>query len=220
MKIYSSQGFNDFVICLGYKGYHIKEYFANYFLHQSDIKIDLAMNAVEVLNSNAEPWKVSLIDTGIETQTAGRLRRIRQYLNDETFMFTYGDGLSDVDLHELLKTHQQQKRLVTVTAVQPAGRFGALKLSEGNLVTDFLEKPKGDGGWINGGFFVAEPRALDYVHDDLMPWEKAPMENIAADRQLSAYLHQGFWKPMDTLRDKNELEEMWKSGQAPWKIWN
>lgn len=219
MKIYSSFGFNDFIVCLGYKGYYIKEYFANYFLHQSDVTIDLEKNSVEVHNSNAEPWRITLVDTGLNTMTGGRIKRIRKHVGDQPFLLTYGDGLGNVNMNALLTAHRAQQKLVTVTAVQPQGRFGALGLGENGTVTSFLEKPKGDGAWINGGFFVCEPGIFDFISDDASIWEREPLEQIAEAGQLAAYQHTGYWKPMDTLRDKNELEAEWASGAAPWKLW-
>ncbi len=219
MKFYSSYGFNDFVICLGYKGYMIKEYFANYFLHETDVTIDLNFNNMLFHDSKAEPWKITLVDTGLDTMTGGRIKRIRNHIDNTTFMLTYGDGLGDVPLKELLSFHQSHKKMATLTAVQPIGRFGALDMA-GQAVKSFIEKPKGDGGWINGGFFVLEPKVFDYIENDQSIWEKKPLEAIAAERQLNAYQHTGFWKPMDTLRDKRELEELWNTGKAPWKVWN
>lgn len=219
MKIYAAYGFTDFVVCLGYKGYFVKEYFANYFLHQSDVTIDLKGNSIETHHSAAEPWRITLVDTGKETMTGGRIKRIQQYVGNEPFLLTYGDGVGNVDINSLIKHHQQQKKYVTVTAVQPSGRFGALNLGEQDEVSSFLEKPKGDGAWINGGFFVCEPQVFDYIKDDSTVWEREPMESIAADGQMTAFKHYGFWKPMDTLRDKQELEADWNSGKAPWKIW-
>jgi glucose-1-phosphate cytidylyltransferase len=218
LKIYSSHGINDFIICLGYKGYVIKEYFANYFLHMSDVTFDMAANKMEVHNANAEPWRVTLVDTGENTMTGGRLKRVRKYLGEEDFCFTYGDGVGDVDISKLIAYHRQQKRLATVTATQPPGRFGALKVEDGRIA-GFQEKPQGDGGWINGGFFVLSPKVIDYVAEDSTVWEREPLENLAHDNQMSAYLHDGFWQPMDTLRDKLLLEELWASGKAPWKVW-
>ena len=218
LKHYSHHGIHDFIICLGYKGYLIKEYFANYFLHTSDVTFDLANNRMEVHHRHCEPWKVTLVETGEHTQTGGRLKRVREYLGGETFCFTYGDGVSDVDLDELIKTHRAHRRLATVTAVQPPGRFGALDVN-GSRITRFKEKPNGDRGWISGGFFVVEPRALDHVQDDSTVWEKGPMERLAVEGQMTAYPHTGFWHPMDTLRDKMRLDEMWTSGEAPWKVW-
>jgi glucose-1-phosphate cytidylyltransferase len=220
MKIYSAYGFNDFIICLGYKGYIIKEYFANYFLHQSDMTIDLKNNTTTVHNHHAEPWTISLIDTGVETMTGGRIRRIRPYLEDEPFMLTYGDGVGNVDIHKLLLFHASNHRYCTVTAVQPSGRFGALNLTESDLVSSFEEKPNGDGAWINGGFFVCEPEVFKYIDDkDSTIWERTPMENLAKDNQMMAFKHTGFWRPMDTLRDKQELEVAWVNDNAKWKIW-
>lgn len=220
LKIYSYYGLNDFVICLGYKGYVIKEYFANYFLHNSDVTFDLGTNSMEIHDSNAESWKVTLVDTGLITQTGGRLRRIRRYLGDETFMMTYGDGVANVNISELLRFHRDHGKLATITAVQPPGRFGAIAFDgEADLVQCFQEKPKGDGAWINGGFFVLEPEALDYIKSDDILWEKQPLSDLSRAAQLVAYRHAGFWKPMDTIRDKAELEEQWKNGTAPWKIW-
>ena len=218
LKLYSHHGINDFVICLGYKGYLIKEYFANYFLHMSDVTFDLAQNRMEIRNRHCEPWRVTLVDTGEQTMTGGRLKRVRHYLDDETFCFTYGDGLSDVNIRESIAFHQAQGRLATLTAVQPPGRFGALD-TEGTRVTRFAEKPQGDGSWINGGFFVLEPRVLDYLDGDMTHWEREPIERLSAEGQLSAYKHDGFWQPMDTLRDKIKLEELWQSQSAPWKVW-
>lgn len=217
MKIYSKYNLNDFIICLGYKGYMIKEYFANYFLHTSDVTIDIKNNKVEIHQVNSEPWKVTLIDTGEDTMTGGRVKRIQKYIN-ETFCLTYGDGLSDVDLPALIEFHKKNGLLSTITAVQPPGRFGALKL-ENNKVRRFQEKPQGDSGFINGGFFVLEPKIFDYIEDDSTILEREPLENLAKDNQLCAYRHNGFWHPMDTLRDKNKLEELWSGGNAPWKIW-
>jgi glucose-1-phosphate cytidylyltransferase len=219
MKIYSAQGFNDFVICLGYKGYVIKEYFHNYYLHQSDVTIDLSDNSVQVHNSAAEPWKITLVDTGYHTMTGGRIRRIEKHVN-ETFMLTYGDGLGDVDVNALLKHHKSRGQFCTVTAVQPSGRFGALNLSQENDVMSFAEKPKGDGAWINGGFFVCEPDVFKYINDDTTVWEREPMECLARDNQMNAFKHDGYWKPMDTLRDKHELESEWNNGTAKWKLWS
>jgi glucose-1-phosphate cytidylyltransferase len=219
LKTYSHHGINDFIICCGYKGYVIKEYFANYFLHMSDITFDMSNNSMEVHQKNAEPWKVTLVDTGEDTMTGGRLKRVRQYLNDdEDFCFTYGDGVGDVDITASIKFHQQQNTLATLSAMQPPGRFGALGLSN-NKVHGFQEKPQGDGGWINGGFFILSPKVIDYIDGDQTLWEKEPMERLAKDNQLSAYFHNGFWQPMDTLRDKVHLEELWQAGKAPWKVW-
>ena len=219
LKMYSSHGINDFVICCGYKGYIIKEYFANYFLHMSDVTFDIQNNKMEVHQRNAEPWKVTLVDTGEETLTGGRLKRVESYLKDEeAFCFTYGDGVADVDISALVKFHQDHGKLATVTAVQPPGRYGALSL-DNQLVKGFSEKPKGDGGKINGGFFVLSPDCLQYIVDDQSSWEGAPLMQIAAEEQLIAFEHEGFWQPMDTLREKNLLESLWESGKAPWKVW-
>lgn len=220
MKIYSHYGFNDFIICLGYKGYVIKEYFLNYYMHQSDVKIDIRANTHEVINSVAEPWKVTLLDTGLETMTGGRLKKIRKYVKDETFFATYGDGLANIDLVELLNFHRKNGKLATITAVQPPGRFGALEITETGDVAHFMEKPLGDGSWINGGFFVLEPEVLDFVESDDTVFEKEPLENLSRKGLLGAFRHKGFWRPMDTLRDKRELEGMWKNGTAEWKLWD
>jgi len=218
MKNYSTYGINDFVIPCGYKGYVIKEYFANYFLHMSDVTFDMKNNSMEVHNKHAEPWKITLVDTGINTMTGGRLKRIKSYLDDESFCFTYGDGLSDVKIDELILFHKQNNRFATVTAIQPPGRFGTLNI-DSDRVLNFQEKPSGDGNWINGGFFVLEPKIFDYINDDSTVWEQEPLEKLSNENKLSAYKHTGFWHPLDTLRDKNFLEEMWKTGKAPWKKW-
>jgi glucose-1-phosphate cytidylyltransferase len=218
MKIYSAHGIHEFVICLGYKGYVIKEYFANYFLHMSDVTIDMAHNRLDVHQKGAEPWKVTLVDTGENTQTGGRLKRVERYLGEEDFCFTYGDGVADVDVAALVAYHRSKKVKATLTAVQPPGRFGALVL-EDRLVTSFQEKPKGDGGWVNGGFFVLSPAVLGYIEGDATVWEREPLENLAKERSLAAYFHRGFWQPMDTLRDKTHLDEVWATGRAPWKTW-
>jgi len=220
MKIYSSFGFNDFIICLGYKGYVIKEYFSNYFLHQSDVAIDLKENSTEVLNCKAEPWKITLIDTGQNTMTGGRIKRIKKYVGDAAFMLTYGDGVANIDVNELLEFHRRHGRHATITAVQPAGRFGALDLDSSDRVVSFLEKPKGDGTWINGGFFVLEPGIFDYIEGDKTGWENEPLQKLSRDNQLAAYRHKDFWKCMDTLRDKAELENLWSTATPPWKLWN
>lgn len=219
LKTYSHHGINDFVICLGYKGYMVKEYFANYFLHTSDITFDLSRNQMEVHHRHTEPWRVTLVDTGESTQTGGRLKRAGEYLDSDTFCFTYGDGLSDVDIGAQLAFHHERNTLATICAVQPPGRFGALDL-DGNRITRFSEKPQGDGSWINGGFFVLEPGVMRYIDGDDTIWERDPLEGLARDGQLSAYTHAGFWQPMDTLRDKIKLEELWQSGSAPWKTWD
>mgnify|MGYP003399351113 FL=1 len=219
MKLYQAQGFNDFIVCLGYKGYIIKEYFANYFLHNSDVTIDLSNNQIEIHKSTDENLKVTLVDTGSETMTAGRLKRVQEYVGNETFMLTYGDGLSDVDLKSLLQFHQNHGKIATLTAIQPAGKFGILKYDDGGLISSFAEKPKGDGNWINGGFFVLEPAVFKYMEgnmDDTM-WEQDPMQKLVDDKQIVAFKHTGFWKAMDILRDKVELEELWNSGKAKWK---
>jgi len=219
MKLYSAHGVNDFVICCGYKGYVIKEYFANYFLHMSDVTFDMANNHMQVHERHAEPWKVTLVDTGDDTLTGGRLKRVAPYVrDDDAFCFTYGDGVADVDVTRELAFHRQHGNWATVTAVQPPGRYGALEL-EGTKVTGFMEKPRGDGGLINGGFFVLSPQCLDLIEGDASSWEGKPLVELAARGQLVAFEHRGFWQPMDTLRDKNHLEELWEAGQAPWKIW-
>ncbi len=218
MKIYSHYGVNDFIVCLGYKGYVVKEYFANYFLHTSDVTFDLAANRVKTHRNASEPWTVTLVDTGEHTQTGGRLKRVREYLGEEDFCFTYGDGLSDVNVGKLIDAHRSFGTLATVTAVQPPGRWGILTTT-GRKVVGFQEKPEGDGGWVNGGYFVLSPRVLDYIDGDATAWEGAPLERLAKDRQLSAFPHPGFWQPMDHLRDKHHLEGLWAAGNAPWKSW-
>lgn len=218
MKIYSAHGINDFIICLGYKGYMIKEYFANYYLHMSDVTFDMSDNRMKVHENKVEPWRVTLVDTGEHTMTGGRLKRIQPYLEDEDFCFTYGDGISDVNIPDLINFHRKMGGIATLTAVQPPGRFGALDLEHQRII-GFKEKPQGDGGRINGGFFVLSPVALDYIEDDKTAWESEPLENLAKEGKLSAYLHDGFWQPMDTLRDKQLLESLWNSGNPPWKIW-
>ena len=218
MKIYSSHGINDFIICLGYKGYMIKEYFANYYLHTSDVTFDMKENQMQVHKTKTEPWRVTLVDTGDDTMTGGRLKRISHFLDEEAFCFTYGDGLSDVDISKLVDFHQNGRSLATLTAVQPPGRFGALDLKQ-QRITGFQEKPDGDGGRINGGFFVLSPKVIDYIDGDDTVWEKAPMEKLARDGELSAFIHDGFWQPMDTLRDRVSLEEQWISGESRWKVW-
>jgi len=220
LKIYSAHGINDFVICAGYKGYIIKEYFANYFLHMSDVTFDMASNSMEVHRKNAEPWRVTIVDTGEATNTGGRLLRVASFLKDETFCFTYGDGVGDIDISALVAFHGDHGKQATLTAVQPPGRYGALVLDDKGGVSDFHEKPAGDGAWINGGFFVLEASVLDRLDQgDATVWEEAPLGGLAADKQLMAFKHPGFWRPMDTLRDKIMLEEMWESGRAPWKMW-
>ena len=219
MKLYSHFGIQDFVICLGYKGYTIKEYFANYFLHSADVTIDLRNNELRVHQNSSEPWTVTLVDTGAETATGGRLRRVRHYVDGETFCFTYGDGLADVDLAALIAFHRQQNTHATLAAVQPPGRFGVIDIEE-DKIRDFTEKPPGDGSWINGGFFVLEPDVFDLIDGDATSWERGPMETLARSGQLSAFRHSGFFHPMDTMRDKAYLEELWTSGRAPWKVWS
>jgi len=218
MKIYSQHGINDFIICLGYKGYLIKEYFSNYFLHTSDITISLSNNITEIHHKFAEPWKISLIDTGDNTMTGGRLKRVSTYLDNETFCFTYGDGLSDIDITKLISYHKASGRQATVTAIQPPGRFGAIEIKN-DLVMSFQEKPLGNNAWINGGFFVLEPDVIKKIHDDNTVFEQEPLQELASEGQLSAFLHKGFWQPMDTLREKNHLENLWSSNKAPWKSW-
>jgi len=218
MKLYSHFGIHDFVVCLGYKGYTIKEYFANYDLHTSDVTFDLRADTMEVHERRAEPWRVTLVDTGDKTATGGRVKRIAEYVAGEDFCFTYGDGVADVNVAELIAFHKARKVKATLTAVQPPGRFGALVL-EDRLITSFQEKPKGDGGWINGGFFVLSPAVLYAIEGDHTVWEREPLERLARERTLAAYFHRGFWQPMDTLRDKNHLEELWASGSPPWKVW-
>jgi len=220
MKMYSAHGIKDFIICCGYKGYMIKEYFSKYFLHMSDVTFDLRNNSMRVHQNNVEPWQVTLIDTGGNTMTGGRIKRVKDYIADETFCLTYGDGVSDLDITELIKFHRQEKALATLTAVQPPGRFGALTLKkEQTKIAGFREKHQGDDAVINGGFFVCEPAVLDYIRDDSTVWEREPLENLAREGMLAAFRHDGFWHPMDTLRDKNVLEELWESGKAPWKVW-
>jgi glucose-1-phosphate cytidylyltransferase len=219
MKLYSAHGVNDFVICCGYKGYIIKEYFANYFLHMSDVTFDMKQNKMEVHERHAEPWRVTLVDTGDDTMTGGRLKRVADYVKDEdAFCFTYGDGVADVDITQEIAFHRQHGKWATVTAVQPPGRYGALQM-DGTQVAGFTEKPRGDGGLINGGFFVLSPKCIDLIAGDFSSWEGEPLSRLAAEGQLMAFAHYGFWQPMDTLRDKNLLEELWASSKAPWKIW-
>jgi glucose-1-phosphate cytidylyltransferase len=219
MKIYSAYGLNDFIICCGYKGVMIKEYFAHYFLHMSDVTFDMKNNCMEVHQKKVEPWKVTLVDTGLNTQTGGRLKRIRPYLDDQEFCFTYGDGVSDVDIRKVIDFHRSEKTLATLTAVMPPGRFGAMTF-ENTKVMRFQEKPQGDGAWINGGFYVLSPRVIDYIQADDTIWEREPMERLAYEGAMSAYMHSGFWQCMDTIRDRYKLEELWATGKAPWKIWN
>jgi glucose-1-phosphate cytidylyltransferase len=219
MKSYSAHGINDFVICCGYKGYVIKEFFANYFLHTSDVTFDMQANSMEVHARNAEPWRVTVVDTGDASMTGGRLKRVRKFVeNEAAFCFTYGDGVSDVDIGAAIAFHRQHGKLATMTAVQPPGRFGAIEI-DGSRIVRFQEKPQGDGNWINGGYFVLSPKVIDYVKEDATIWEKEPMERLADDNQIDAFFHSGFWQPMDTLRDKIHLEELWQSGKAPWKRW-
>lgn len=219
MKIYSHYGFNDFIICLGYKGYVIKEYFSNYFLHNCDVTLDVRNQGFEVHQNEAEPWRVTLINTGLNTMTGGRLKRIEKYIQDGPFMMTYGDGVADVDLEALVSWHRQHRKIATVTAVQPSGRFGALRINDDHSVDSFVEKPKGDHAWINGGFFVLEPEIFEYLENDETVFEQRALEDLARSDDLQSFKHSGFWQPMDTLRDKNILEELWASGEAPWKVW-
>jgi glucose-1-phosphate cytidylyltransferase len=218
MKIYSHYGFNDFVVLLGYKGYYIKEYFANYFLHQSDVTIDLQTNSMQVHNNSSEPWKVTLVDTGLDTMTGGRIKKAKDYIGNETFMLTYGDGVSDVNIRSLLEFHRQSEKKATMTAIQPAGRFGALDIQT-NLVKEFVEKPAGDGNWINGGFMVCEPEILDLIENNSTVFEQYPLQTLAKNGELCAYKHTGFWQCMDTLRDKIALNDLWDKNKAPWKVW-
>lgn len=218
MKIYSANGINDFVICAGYKGYMLKEYFKNYFLHFSDVTFDMKRNEMEIHNEKVEPWKVTVIDTGIETMTGGRLKQAQKFINNETFCLTYGDGVADIRMDGLIKIHKNNKTIGTVTAVQPPGRFGSLKIKEDKVIS-FAEKLPGDGNWMNGGYFIFEPEIFDYLKDNSTVLEHEPLEEITEKGQLSTYIHNGFWQPLDTLRDKNYLEEIWQSGKAPWKIW-
>jgi glucose-1-phosphate cytidylyltransferase len=218
MKIYSHYGINDFVVCLGYKGYVIKEYFANYFLHMSDVTFDMAENRMEVHQRHAEPWRVTLVDTGQETLTGGRLKRVQHYVGKETFCFTYGDGVADVDISRLVAFHRAEGKAATLTAIQPPGRYGAVSIDD-TRVTSFAEKPAGDGAWVNGGYFVLEPGAFDYIANDQTSWESGTLVQMSQDGKLAGYQHAGFWQAMDTLRDKNHLEELWQSGHAPWKVW-
>lgn len=219
MKIYSHYGYHDFIICLGYKGYMIKEYFANYFLHMSNVTFDIQNNRMDVHQNYAEPWRVTLIDTGVDTMTGGRIKRIAEYVGKETFMMTYGDGVGDINIPELVSIHKGHGKYVTVTATQPSGRFGAMRIDENGHVVSFIEKPSGDGGWVNGGFFVMEPQVFDYIDGDETPWEKEPMERLAAHNQLISYKHYGFWQPVDTLRDMRHLEDIFSKKKAPWVLW-
>ena len=220
MKIYSAHGINNFIVCCGYKGYMIKEYFSNYFLHMSDVTFDMKNNCMEVHQNNVEPWKVTLVDTGERTMTGGRIKRVKDYIDNGTFCLTYGDGVSDVNIANLLQFHRDQNAIVTLTAVQAPGRFGAIRLEKNQTkISSFREKPLGDGAWINGGFFICEPRVIDYIRDDSTVWEQEPLQRLAQEGKLAAFKHEGFWHPMDTLRDKNVLEELWQSEKAPWKVW-
>ncbi|MBU4348873.1 glucose-1-phosphate cytidylyltransferase [bacterium] len=219
MKLYSTYGYNDFLVCLGYKGYLIKEYFANYFLHMSDVTFNLKTGEMVLQRSNSEDWQVTLVDTGLNTMTGGRIKRIKKFIGNNTFLFTYGDGVSDVNIQFLVNFHKKNHKYATLTAVQPPGKFGSLSLDNSGKLKKFTEKPAGDGSWINGGFFVLEPEIFNYIEGDNTFWEREPLENLAKDKQLIAYKHNNFWKCMDTLRDKRELEELWKSGNAPWKVW-
>ena len=220
MKYYSHYGINDFVILLGYKSYMVKEYFANYYLHNSDITVDTANSGLEIHSNESEKWRITLTDTGLDTMTGGRILRAKRYIGDETFMLTYGDGLSDVNIHTLLEFHKNHKKAMTITSIQPESRFGSIKIENDEKIASFLEKPKGDGAWISGGFFVCEPKIFDYIKaGDASVFEKEPLEGLASDGELFAYRHEKFWKPMDTLRDKNQFEEIWNSGNAPWKVW-
>ena len=220
MKIYSSYGFNEFVVLLGYKGYHIKEYFTNYFLHQSDVTVDLKDNSMEVHNNHSEPWKVTLLDTGLHTMTGGRIKKAQDFIGEEPFMMTYGDGVSNININELIKFHKTHGQAVTMSSVQPDGRFGALNINNENRIKEFREKPKGDGNWINAGFFVCNSEVFDYIDsDEGMVFEEAPLQRLAQDGKLYTYKHTGFWKPMDSLKDKSDLNKLWNDGEAPWKVW-
>ena len=221
LKIYAAHGINDFIIACGYKGHIVKEYFSKLYINEADVTFDLRNNAIEVHHSRIEPWRVTCVDTGLDAMTGGRLRRVRDYLDDETFCMTYGDGVSDINITEELDFHKKNGFLATMAAMQPPARFGAFSLHDGDpKVSDFQEKPKGDGAWVNGGFFVLEPKVIEYVDSDLEPWEQRPLQHLAEDGQLGAFRHSGFWQPMDTLRDKHVLEDLWSSGKAPWKIWS
>ena len=220
MKIYSSYGFNEFVVLLGYKGYHIKEYFTNYFLHQSDVTVDLKDNSMEVHNNHSEPWKVTLLDTGLHTMTGGRIKKAQDFIGEESFMMTYGDGVSNININELIKFHKTHGQAVTMSSVQPDGRFGALNINNENKIKEFREKPKGDGNWINAGFFVCNSEVFDYIDsDEGVVFEEAPLQRLAQDGKLYTYKHTGFWKPMDSLKDKSDLNKLWNDGEAPWKVW-
>lgn len=221
MKIYSAYGFNEFVVLLGYKGYTIKEYFANYFLHQSDITIDMTTNKMEVHNNSSEPWKVTLLDTGLNSMTGARIKKAQNFIGNEPFMLTYGDGVADINIPELIAFHKSHGKIATMTSAQPDGRFGALNIDSLNQITEFKEKPKGDGNWVNAGFFICEPKIFDYIDNEAdTVFEQEPLKNLAKDGEIFAYKHNNFWMPMDTLRDKIRLNELWESGEAPWKIWN
>lgn len=220
MKLYSYYGINDFIVCCGYKGYVIKEYFANYFRHNSDMTVDLSNNTIEILDNYAEHWKVTMVDTGLNTMTGGRIKRIQKYVGNESFLLTYGDGIADLNILDTINAHNKSGKLLTVTAYKPSGKFGALDISKDGSVNSFMEKPAGDGNWINAGYFVCEPQVFDYITDgDISVFEHKPLEQIASERNMNAYMHTGFWKPMDTLRDNVELNEMWNKGHAPWKVW-
>ncbi|GHN02875.1 glucose-1-phosphate cytidylyltransferase [Cytophagales bacterium WSM2-2] len=220
MKMYSHYGFNDFIVLLGYKGYQIKEYFFNYYLHQSDVTIDLLTNKMDVHTNKSEPWKITLLDTGVNTMTGGRIKRAKEFINNEPFLLTYGDGVADIDISRTVQFHKSHKKLITMTSVQPEGRFGALSFGESDKVNSFMEKPKGDGTWINGGFFVCQPEVMNYISGDDTIFEREPLEKLAAEEQLYSYKHEGFWKCMDTLRDKNQLNELWSGNNPKWKVWN
>ena len=221
MKTYSHHGFNEFVILLGYKGYYIKEYFANYFLHQSDVTIDMSDGSMEIHNNSSEPWKVTLLDTGLDSMTGGRIKRAQDFVGEESFMLTYGDGVADINIEELVKFHKTHGKAMTMTSAQPDGRFGALNIDENNKVKEFKEKPKGDGSWINAGYFICEPKVFDYIVDgDSSVFEQSPLMNLAKDDEVHTYKHHDFWMPMDTLRDKHKLNELWSSDKAPWKVWD
>ncbi len=219
MKIYTAHHITDFIICLGYKGYIIKEYFANYFLHMSDVTYNMRDNNFEIHHKYVEPWRVTLVDTGEKSMTGGRLKRVKDYIGDEDFCFTYGDGVSNINIRETINLHKRSKTLATVTAVQPPGRFGAIQY-DGERITGFHEKPPGEGAWINGGFFILSPKVFDYIVDDSTTWEQEPMKRLAAEGQMAVHFHNGFWQPMDTLRDKRHLEELWQTGTPPWKVWD